>query len=202
MKNDVILEKFRVIKTFNSEEYYNRELLIYKLNLPYIPDMLEYNSNPESEKQWIILHRLYGHNPQPGSLDDFQKALYTLIRFHRDLKNLNLSFSHNDPNPKNFIIEDDKCYLFDFSDISQREAGYDILAFFLFTVDFLNEDCLKQLIEFYTSHFSFDYRICLALYDKSILEFDQRRAFYKNINTLTKTQLDKRELIRKMMINK
>ncbi len=227
MKNDITLEKYRIIKVFNSDECFNRELLIYKLNLPYVPDMLEYSRNvetgslqnkepenpdpfslegfqpekPESEKKWIILNRINGHHPEPDSLDDFEKMLFTLIRFHRDLKNFSLSFSHNDPNPKNFIIEEDKCYLIDFSEISHREAEYDIIAFFLFAVDFLNIDDLKQLVDYYLSHFSFFYHINRSMMNQSVREFDERRKTYKNIHQLNPEQETKRKFIQSKIVN-
>lgn len=194
MKNELVFTDNQVTKYFQSELCFNRELLIYKIGLPYTPKLIDYS--PENDdRYWICIERVYGQHPQPDCLQDFVLMLSTLIYFHRDLKALRLFFSHADTSPKNFILAEDKCYLIDFAEISLRQTEYDIVAFFLFAVDFLSIEDFSKLLDYYEKHFSafyrFDYNIILL----AVAEFDQRRAMYKKTNIISVDKQKKREMI-------
>ena len=77
MKNRIDVLSDRIIKYFNSEICFMRELLIYQLELAYTPKLLDY-SQQRDEGWWISIERIIGHHPQIESLFDFTKMLDTL----------------------------------------------------------------------------------------------------------------------------
>ena len=53
-KQNVKITKNKIYKTFGSDLTYNRELMIYKMNLPYVPKLLSY----DDDNRIIILDKV------------------------------------------------------------------------------------------------------------------------------------------------
>jgi len=200
MKNRIDVLSDRIIKYFNSEICFMRELLIYQLELAYTPKLLDY-SQQRDEGWWISIERIIGHHPQIESLFDFTKMLDTLAYFHRDLKHFRIHFSHHDTSPKNFILTSELCYLIDFSEINVRKTEYDIVSFFLFAVDFLPHEQLASLLDYFIKHFAPFYRINDQIIFNSVVEFDYRRALYNKPNIISEEKQAKRVLIGDRLIS-
>ena len=82
-KQKVKMTKNKIYKTFGSELTYNRELMIYKMNLPYVPELLSY----DDETRLIVLDKVccksLNRVPIPEREKYYKQAKDLFYKFHK-----------------------------------------------------------------------------------------------------------------------
>jgi hypothetical protein len=174
-KSNTYIEDGFFIKVCSTEKHFENELLIYRLNLNMTPVLVSHNF-----KDTIVLEIIEGTHPDPSKISDIILAFDSLCDFHLALRNLDLDYAMNDVNPKNFLIDNDKrCYLFDFSEISEFGQDNDIIAFLLFFADMSSTELFVELLNHFLKEYKNRYNINLDLINQQIFFFDSRRQKYK-----------------------
>ena len=81
---NVKMTKNKIYKTFKSDLSFNRELMIYKMNLPYVPKLLSY----DIDKRVIILDKVccksLNRVPIPERQRYYKQAKELFFKFHKD----------------------------------------------------------------------------------------------------------------------
>lgn len=118
---NIKMTKNKIIKTFNSDLKYNRELLIYKMKLPYVARMISYND----DKKEIVLNKecckSLARLPISERKKYYKKAKELFFKFKRDT-----GLYMYDYHPGNIILNtnNDKLKLIDFEFIGNEEKTH------------------------------------------------------------------------------
>lgn len=83
-KQNVKMTKNKIYKTFGSDLTYNRELMIYKMNLPYVPKLLSY----DDDNRIIVLDKVccksLNRVPIPEREKYYKQAKNLFFKFYDD----------------------------------------------------------------------------------------------------------------------
>ena len=117
---NVKMTKNKIYKTFRSDVSYNRELMIYKMNLPYVPKLLSYDNN----KRIIILDKVccksLNRVPIPEREKYYKQAKDLFFKFYKDT-----GYYMYDYHPGNIILnhKTNKLKIIDFEYIGKEKKN-------------------------------------------------------------------------------
>ena len=120
-KQKVKMTKNKIYKTFGSELTYNRELMIYKMNLPYVPELLSY----DDETRLIVLDKVccksLNRVPIPEREKYYKQAKDLFYKFHK-----NTGYYLYDFHPGNIILnhKTKKLKIIDFEYIGKEKKDH------------------------------------------------------------------------------
>jgi len=120
-KQKVKMTKNKIYKTFGSELTYNRELMIYKMNLPYVPELLSY----DDESRLIVLDKVccksLNRVPIPEREKYYKQAKDLFYKFHK-----NTGYYLYDFHPGNIILnhKTKKLKIIDFEYIGKEKKDH------------------------------------------------------------------------------
>ena len=120
-KQKVKMTKNKIYKTFGSDLTYKRELMIYKMNLPYVPELLSY----DDETRLIVLDKVcckpLNRVPIPERKKYYKQAKDLFYKFHK-----NTGYYLYDFHPGNIILnhKTKKLKIIDFEYIGKEKKDH------------------------------------------------------------------------------
>lgn len=188
-----------VIKRCRSVAECTNELRVYKLNLPYTPQLLKL-----IDDRTLELTRIIGR-PFSTEIDfDFSMPGKMLATLHLSDSHQDQVLCHLDTNPRNYLIEETtgKYFMLDFSESNYSYAEHDLINFLLFWAAILEPDHFERAMQdFLTGYHAqklLNRHSQPELFTKWIKAFDDRRRKYcKNPCTVAEWQ----ERNRKYLLN-
>lgn len=173
-----------VSKLFTDKELYDRELLVYHLTPPHVPDLLSANDAEVMGQKlyYITTKRIKGqaYLDQPNfSATELGAAL---AAFHAFTYKAGKCLCHIDNQPQNILLAGSKYYFIDFSDSRYDFPEVDISHLLLFWaeeypfVDFISH--AGSLLNRYQEDITLERSRWSRSLKESIIRFDERRAKY------------------------
>lgn len=165
-KNHISADRDSVKKTFKSKKDFLVELFFLRefSYLEYIPQLIDYSEDT------IVMNLIDGKNTyelkdlllsDENFLDSYLSLFAkTLADFHNKTYNADFGMSviHNDTNLRNYLYNENKIFMLDFSDISFDFPERDICSLAIFLNEALALDITQRIITEYSGYTHFSLR--------------------------------------------
>lgn len=173
-----------VSKLFTDKELFDRELQVYHLAPPHVPDLLSAGDAEVMDQKlyYITTKRIKGqaYLDQPNfSTTDLGAAL---AAFHAFTLEADKCLCHIDNQPQNILLAGSKYYFIDFSDSRRDFPEVDVTHLLLFWaeeypfMDFIAR--AGSLLNSYQQNITLERERWSRALEQSITRFDERRAKY------------------------
>ncbi len=184
-------ENLIVVKTVNTKEEYNKEMLVYGRHFSFVPEII----NRDDELSFSM-EMIQGHNISEGS--DFHVIGEHFSQLH-SVKSGDLSLCHQDTNPKNYMYSLGEYYFIDFAESDFNYPEYDLIHFLLFWAEIAEAEAFKTIINNFIKGYKRKGKICknkwTELFPQIVQMFDDRRLKYEKPNIISEnTQINRKRI--------
>jgi thiamine kinase-like enzyme len=173
-----------VTKIFDLHQRYKTELMVYKLNIPHVPQMLSHGEacGIEGDAWYITIQRIKGKPYLDEETFNATRLGAALADFHGASLNKGKCLCHIDNQPKNILVSGSDFFFVDFSDSIMDFPETDITHLLLFWaeevayLDFIG--IAGCFLNSYQQRISLDPKRWRKALKQSITRFDERRLRY------------------------
>lgn len=187
-------ENLIVVKTVNTKEEYDREMLVYGRHFSFVPEII----NRDDELSFSM-EMIQGHHISEGS--DYHIIGEHFSQLH-SVKSGDLSLCHQDTNPKNYMYSLGEYYFIDFAESGFNYPEFDLIHFLLFWAEIADSDAFKiiinSLIEGYSRKGKLVQSRWIELFPQIVQMFDDRRQMYNKPNIISENTLTNRKLVKSL----